>query len=63
MESPEKEMADKEPSLGTGIPSLVITGDPQGPTAHTVVGRKAVQVMEDETKTFARLAFCNKEVN
>lgn len=38
VEWPEKGMADKGSSAGTGVPSLVITGDPQGPTAHTTEG-------------------------
>ena len=38
VEWPEKGMADKGSSAGTGVPSLVITGDPQGPAAHTTEG-------------------------
>lgn len=61
MERPKKEMADKGPPAGTGVSSLAIAGGSQGPL-HTV-RKKAMQVMEGETKTFARLASYDKEVN
>lgn len=51
VEWPEKGMADKESSAGTGVPSLVITGDSPGPHCTHYGREKAMQTME-ETKTY-----------
>lgn len=51
MEWPEKGMADKGPSSGTGVPSLVITGDSPGPCCTHYGREKDMQIME-ETKTY-----------